>query len=96
MNPERSLVLRNLTETGYACLSPAEAAAALQLDLAGLEALRGSWQRLPRDSYLRDAGDYRARRQLLHPDAGRIAGRGTTGALATHLYNAARWPDALV
>jgi hypothetical protein len=62
MNHERSLVLRNLGETGYACLSPAEAAAALQLDLAGLEALRASWQRLPRDSYLRDACDYRARR----------------------------------
>jgi hypothetical protein len=62
MNHERSLVLGNLRESGYACLSAAEAAAALQLDLAGLEALRDSWQRLPRDTHLRDAGDYRARR----------------------------------
>lgn len=62
MNPARSVVLRSLSESGYARLSPAEAAAALQLDLAGLESLRASWQRLPRDSYLRDAGDYRARR----------------------------------
>lgn len=62
MNRERSLVLRNLSTTGYACLSAAEAAAALELDLPGLQALRASWQRLPRDTYLRDAGDYRARR----------------------------------
>ena len=74
MNPARSLVLRSLSESGYACLSPAEAAAALQLDLAGLEALRASWQRLPRDSYLRDGGRLpRAAPQLLHTDAGRIA-----------------------
>lgn len=69
MNPARSLLLRSLSESGYARLSPAEAAAALQLDLAGLEALRGSWQRLPRDSYLRDAGDYRARRHSCYVQA---------------------------
>jgi hypothetical protein len=43
-------------------LVPAAACATLQLDLAGLDALRDSWERLPRDAYLRDGGNYRARR----------------------------------
>jgi hypothetical protein len=47
---------------GYAFVSAAEAVAALDLDLAGLEALRVSWGALPRDTYLRDGGAYRARR----------------------------------
>ncbi len=38
------------------------AAAALSLDLAALSGLRGSWDELPRDTYLRDGGAYRARR----------------------------------
>src|SRR6478752_6074613 len=82
MNPARSLVLRSLSESGYARLSPAEAAAALQLDLAGLEALRASWQRLPRDTYLRDAGDYRARRHSCYIQA--LEGSLTEAAHRAH------------
>jgi hypothetical protein len=62
MNPERSLAVKELAEHGYLRLSAARSAAALELDLQGLDALRASWQRLPRDTYLRDGGDYRARR----------------------------------
>ena len=47
---------------GYARLPPAAAGAAFGLDLAALEALRDSWERLPRDAYLRDGGKYRSRR----------------------------------
>jgi hypothetical protein len=61
---DRSLqeLIARLREAGYAVLSPAAARAALQLDLAGLERLRESWERLPRDAYLRDGGSYRHRR----------------------------------
>jgi hypothetical protein len=51
-----------LADAGYALLPTAGACATLQLDLAGLDALRDSWERLPRDAYLRDGGNYRARR----------------------------------
>jgi hypothetical protein len=55
-------LLSQLRSAGYALLSPQVARAALQLDLAGLDALCDSWQRLPPDEYLRDAGRYRSRR----------------------------------
>jgi hypothetical protein len=55
-------VLRQLESDGYALLSPALASATLGLDLAALDGVRGSWERLPRDQYLRDGGHYRARR----------------------------------
>jgi|SRR5579862_6584542 len=55
-------LLSQLRSQGYALLSPQAARAALQLDLAALDALRDSWQRLPPDDYLRDAGRYRSRR----------------------------------
>lgn len=58
----RTHVLGQLRADGYALLTPAAAVAALALDLAALDALRESWERLPRDEYLRDAGRYRARR----------------------------------
>ena len=51
-----------LRTAGYALLSPGEAAASLALDLEALSALTPSWERLPRDEYLRDAGRYRSRR----------------------------------
>ena len=51
-----------LADAGYALVPAAVACATLQLDLAGLDALRQSWERLPRDAYLRDGGNYRARR----------------------------------
>ena len=67
MTPEAALfepsgIASRLAEEGYALLSPAAAGAALKLDLAALGALRDSWERLPRDAYLRDGGKYRARR----------------------------------
>ena len=43
-------------------LDPAAARATLALDVAALDGLRESWERLPRDPYLRDGGQYRARR----------------------------------
>jgi len=58
----RSELLARLRTDGYAFLQPSAAHAVLQLDLAALEALRPTWERLPRDAYLRDAGHYRARR----------------------------------
>jgi len=62
MNRERSHLLETLRKEGYTRLTAAEANLALGIDLAGLEALRDTWEQLPRDTYLRDGGDYRARR----------------------------------
>jgi hypothetical protein len=62
MSSERGELIARLGQAGYALVPPAAARTALELDLAGLEALRGSWERLPRDAYLRDGGSYRARR----------------------------------
>lgn len=58
----RSALAQELRSSGYAVLEPAAAHAALELDVAALEGLCGSWERLPRDPYLRDGGHYRARR----------------------------------
>jgi hypothetical protein len=55
-------VAARISEAGYTLLSASAAQAALQLDLDGLNGLRDSWSRLPRDTYLRDGGSYRARR----------------------------------
>ncbi len=57
-----SVAVRELRASGFARLSPAEASLALRLDLDALACLRQSWERLPRDAYLRDGGAYRARR----------------------------------
>ena len=62
MDSARSQLLSRLRADGYACLEPAAARTALELDLPALDALRETWERLPRDGYLRDAGEYRARR----------------------------------
>jgi len=51
-----------VTDAGYAFLSASEAASVFGLDLARLSALRETWSRLPRDTYLRDGGTYRSRR----------------------------------
>jgi hypothetical protein len=51
-----------LTDSGYVFLSAADTAHLFDLDLARLNALRDSWSRLPRDTYLRDGGKYRFRR----------------------------------
>ena len=63
--PERisqSEPVSRLTDTGYAFLSPVDAAKLFNVDLAQLNALRDTWGRLPRDTYLRDGGKYRSRR----------------------------------
>lgn len=62
MNRERSYVLQALRDQGYARLSAGAAQAALGIDVPALRALSGSWEHLPRDQYLKDGGDYRARR----------------------------------
>ena len=62
MTLERSGLRARLADAGYTWVPAAAACATLQLDLAGLGALRDSWERLPRDAYLRDGGNYRARR----------------------------------
>jgi len=55
-------VVGRLTDSGYAFLSASEAASVLHVDVAQLNALRGTWSDLPRDAYLRDGGAYRSRR----------------------------------
>jgi hypothetical protein len=62
LDDSRRAVLAELRSAGYALLPPALGAAALGLDLGALAALAESWDRLPRDPYLRDGGHYRARR----------------------------------
>jgi hypothetical protein len=74
MSAERPETIAKLRTAGYAFLPAPAALATLQLDVPGLEALRESWERLPRDAYLRDGGRYRARRhscflQTLRPPA---------------------------
>lgn len=51
-----------LKDAGYVFMASADAASILQINLASLHELRASWDRLPRDTYLRDGGKYRARR----------------------------------
>jgi hypothetical protein len=62
MNEAHARILASLSAAGYACVRAAEALAAFELQFAGLEGLRPSWEDLPRDAYLRDGGAYRARR----------------------------------
>jgi hypothetical protein len=58
----RAPLLAALARAGHVHVSAAAARAALGVDTAGLDALRASWEELPRDTYLRDGGSYRARR----------------------------------
>jgi hypothetical protein len=62
MDHERSGLPQALQDCGYTRVSAATAHLALHVDLPGLTALQESWNHLPRDTYLRDAGDYRSRR----------------------------------
>jgi hypothetical protein len=55
-------VLSLLRQGGYAYVRAADAGALLDVPLAELDSLRETWERLPRDAYLRDGGRYRARR----------------------------------
>jgi hypothetical protein len=51
-----------LRAEGHVLLSPQQLSRELALDLAQLDPFRASWERLPRDPYLRDGGHYRSRR----------------------------------
>lgn len=55
-------IAASLRQIGYVLLSPAEFARELAVDLQSLDALRVTWNDLPRDRYLRDGGRYRSRR----------------------------------
>jgi hypothetical protein len=55
-------VAQALRESGCALLAPQQLRTALAVQLDGLDALRASWDRLPRDTYLLDGGRYRFRR----------------------------------
>ena len=55
-------VVQSLAHAGYAFLSAGTVAEALGVDIAQLNALRGTWSRLLRDPYMRDGGRYRWRR----------------------------------
>lgn len=51
-----------LAEDGYAVLAPQGLAQWMDMPLSELEALRGDWDALPPDDYLKDGGRYRTRR----------------------------------
>jgi hypothetical protein len=55
-------VAQALRDSGCALLLPQQLRAALAVQLQGLDSLRTSWDRLPRDTYLLDGGRYRFRR----------------------------------
>jgi hypothetical protein len=61
-----------LRECGCALLPPQQLQKACAVQLSGLDALRASWERLPRDAYLLDGGRYRFRRHscFVHELAG--------------------------
>ena len=95
--------IARLADAGYVLLAPAAARAALQLDLVGLEGLRESWERLPRDAYLRDGGSYRFRRHgcFVHtPATGTLAATAHRPHWQPTAYNAlhgglTRWFEPL-
>jgi len=58
--PER--LAGTLHASGHAALSPAGLSALVDVEPDDLLALRGSWNELPPDGYLRDGGRYRRRR----------------------------------
>lgn len=51
-----------LRQQGYAVLSPQGVAQLTGCEVADLQALRGAWDDLPPDNYLKDGGRYRSRR----------------------------------
>jgi len=66
-------IVNQLQRSGYALLQPAQLGQVLDVPLTDLDALRGTWSRLPQDGYLRDGGHYRFRRhscfvQDIHDD----------------------------
>jgi hypothetical protein len=61
-NASAADAVRWLRECGCALLTPQQLQKACAVQLTELDALRASWERLPRDSYLLDGGRYRFRR----------------------------------
>lgn len=51
-----------LAQAGYVLISPGELTSLTHAELEGLDRLHESWDRLPRDLYLKDNGKYRSRR----------------------------------
>ena len=100
MSTDRSGLTAQLSRSGHALLAAGAAAAALQLDLGALEALRDSWERLPRDAYLRDGGALSRPPPQLLPAARRAgvldAGAAPAALAADLVQRPARRPDALV
>jgi hypothetical protein len=72
LNAPSADAARTLRESGCALLSPQQLHIACGVQLTGLDALRASWDRLPRDTYLLDGGRYRFRRHscFIHELAG--------------------------
>jgi hypothetical protein len=62
VNAPREALLSELRSAGYVLLQRAAVTAGLEVDVAALDSLAESWERLPRDAHLRDGGHYRARR----------------------------------
>jgi hypothetical protein len=54
--------IENLSNAGYAFLSPGDLGPVLHVDVEQLNPLEEWWSYLPRDQYLRDGGRYRSRR----------------------------------
>jgi hypothetical protein len=100
----RAAATAALRSQGYVLLTAAAARAALQLDLDGLAALRGSWDELPRDAYLRDGGHYRSRRHecfIYTPAAGELTAVARRPHWQPTSYNALhggleRWFEPIV
>ncbi len=101
--PARAALIAALSRAGYAQLSAAEARAALGVDTAGLDELRASWEELPRDAFLRDGGNYRARRHscfVQSPGAGALEAVPHRAHWQPTAYNALhggleRWFEAI-
>jgi hypothetical protein len=62
LNASSSDAVRALRECGCALLLPQQLQKVCAVQLTGLDALRSSWDQLPRDTYLLDGGRYRFRR----------------------------------
>jgi hypothetical protein len=62
MNARSDDAARALRECACSLLAPLQLQSACAVRLEDLDALRGSWERLPRDTYLLDGGRYRFRR----------------------------------
>ena len=57
-----SAAAASMSRSGYVLLPPQELQTHLDVKVGQLDELRASWSRLPRDTYLRDGGNYRHRR----------------------------------